>query len=81
MRVWVYRLNGRLCVCRPMSQAAVARGSPDSELGRGIDQLTEEEFLEWLRQKSVPKDATDVQLVDEASLPAGWSTTPGWQLK
>ena len=63
MRIVYTDNSGNTCIVHPAEQADVAKVLPE------IADMTQAEFIEWVKTKDVPPDATNVSIVAADAIP------------
>lgn len=69
-------------VC-PAPQANVVRDfriAGNNAQADTIEQMTNDQFVAWVRDKDVPVGATNVQIIDTADLPQDRTQRSAWRL-
>jgi len=69
------RPDGGVSVVHPMSKESVGKLEP-KVLG-----MSDAEYIDWIKNKDVPADATNIMVVDESELPKDRSNRDKWVIK
>lgn len=64
MKIIYTQANGETAIMAPAPQADLARVMPH------VAEMTELEYVEFIRDRDVPADATNVRIVEDAEIPA-----------
>lgn len=64
MRIVFTQADGSTAIMTPAPQADLARVMPE------VADMAEQEYIEFIRDRDVPKDATNVSIVPATSIPA-----------
>lgn len=74
MKIIYTRPDGGVSVIHPAGQLDVVKFAPE------VADMTEAQFMEWVKAKDVPADATNVRLVQDSDIPTDRSARNRWEI-